>query len=492
MRQLFILIAAALAVVPVWAQPRVLTLTLNEAIATARRNSVDAAAALDELRPAYWEWRTYRAAQLPEVSFRATLPSYANQYSAYMNGEGGYSFVRNKSLQMNGEVTVTQNIRLTGAKLALKSSLDWVRQFDNGTANRFMSIPVALTLNQPIFGVNTMKWDSRIEPVRYREAMAAFLSATEDVAVTTVNYYFTLIMSSVNLEVAEQNLQNAEKLYAVAKEKRQMGQISGNDLLQMELNVLDAKSELTDARSTLKADMFRLRSFLDLDENVEVEPVVPSVIPNADVSYAEALERALSNNKFAQSVRRRQLQADYEVAKAKGDLREVNLFAQVGYTGADNTVGDAYSRLRGNQVVEVGVSIPLLDWGKRRGKVKVAESRRRVTESRLRKESMDFSQDLFVLVERLCNQQNQVKLAVRADEIARKRYDVNVETYLIGRISTLDLNDSQTRKDESRREYVNELFKFWNYWYQLRSVTLYDFERGGDIDADIEKLVRGF
>ena len=65
-------------------------------------------------------------------------------------------------------------------------------------------------------------------------------------------------------------------------------------------------------------------------------------------------------------------------------------------------------------------------------------------------------------------------------------------TYLIGRISTLDLNDSQTRKDESRREYVYELFKFWNYWYQLRSVTLYDFERGGDIDADIEKLVRGF
>ena len=53
MRQPFILIAAALAVVPVWAQPRVLTLTLNEAIATARRNSVDAAAALDELRQDY-------------------------------------------------------------------------------------------------------------------------------------------------------------------------------------------------------------------------------------------------------------------------------------------------------------------------------------------------------------------------------------------------------------------------------------------------------
>lgn len=52
------------------------TLTLEEAIMLARVQSVDAAVALNELKTAYWEYRTFRAELLPEVNFTATLPSY--------------------------------------------------------------------------------------------------------------------------------------------------------------------------------------------------------------------------------------------------------------------------------------------------------------------------------------------------------------------------------------------------------------------------------
>lgn len=479
-----------LALLPLIGAARELTLCLDDAIAMARVKSVDAAVALDELKTAYWEWRTYRADQLPEISFKATAPSYSNQYTPYMNSQGDYSFVNNNFLEAQGQLSVTQQVRLTGGTISLNSSLDFMRMYDNGGGNRFMSIPVALTLNQPIFGTNTMKWQSKIEPVRYSEAKAAFLSATEDVARATVEYYFSLILSRTNLSIAQQNLATAEKLYAVAKEKRKMGQISENDLLQMEINMLDAQSSLTDCESTLKSNMFTLRAFLDLDEDVEIVPVVPDNVPKADITYADALDRALTNNKFAKNMRRRQLEADYEVAKAKGNLREINLFLQVGYTGTDMRMGDAYTRLRGNQLAQVGFTIPLLDWGRRRGKVKVAESNRRVTQSRLRQESMNFNQELFVLVERFCNQQSQLAIATRTNAIARKRYDTNVQTYLIGKISTLDFNDSQSKKDESMRQYINELYKFWSYWYQLRSLTLFDYSTHEPINADIDKLVK--
>jgi outer membrane protein TolC len=393
-------------------------------------------------------------------------------------------------LEAAGQLSVTQNIRLTGGTISLNSSLDFLRQFDNGGSNKFMTIPVALTLDQPIFGVNTMKWDAKIEPVKYAEAKAKFLSATEDVARQTVEYFFTLIMSRENVDIAKQNLANAEKLYTIAIEKRQMGQISENDLLQMELNVLSAKSSLTDYTSTLKSNMFQLRTFLDLDEDVEIVPEIPSAVPAVEINYEEALEKALENNKFAKNMARRQLEADYQVAKAKGDLREINLFVQVGYTGTDNNFSSAYTRLKSNEIAQIGFSIPLLDWGKRRGKVKVAESNRRVTESTLRRERMDFNQEIFILVERFTNQQSQLDIAVRSNEIAQRRYATNVETYLIGKISTLDLNDSQTTKDESRRDYVNELYKYWNYWYQLRSLTLYDWQSHTNINADIARLLR--
>lgn len=490
MKKVLITILYILFAMIVFAEPVEINLTLDEAIARARARSVDAAVSLNELRQAYWEYRTFRADLLPEVSFNAKIPGYYKQYSTYQNEDGSFSFVRNNYLQMSGEVAVTQNIWLTGGSLSLSTSLDFLRQFDGNISNRYMSLPVALKLNQPIFGVNTIKWNRRIEPVRYNEAKAQFLSATEEVAMTTINYFFNLLIGRENVSIARQNLENATKLYDVAKAKREMGQISENDLLQMELNVLDARSSLTSAESDMKSYMFQLRAFLDYGEDVSIVPSIPEKITEVDVTYDLALEKALENNKFAKNLRRRQLEAAYAVAKAKGDLRQISLFAQVGYTGVGNRIGDAYDPLKDNQVVEVGVKIPILDWGKRRGQVKVAQSNREVVESRLRQETMNFNQDIFILVERFNNQQQQVALATRADQIAQQRYATNVETYLIGKISTLDLNDSQVKKDQSRQEYFRQLYNYWYYYYQLRSLTLWDFSTSSGIDADFARILR--
>lgn len=464
-------------------------ITLEEAIITARVQSVDAAVALNELKTSYWSYRTYRADLLPEMNFNATLPSYRKSYSAYQQDDGSYTFVRNNNLQMSGEVSIDQNIWLTGGKLSLNTSIDFLRQLDGHKYNRFMSVPVALTLSQPIFGVNRIKWDRKIEPVRYEEAKARFLSATEDVAISTIDNFFNLLLAKENVSIARQNLENAAKLYEVAKAKRAMGQISENDLLQLELNKLNAQSSMTNCESDYQAAMFKLRSFLDLDESVNLEPVVPEDIPEALITYGDVIEKAHANNYFTKNIRRRQLEAEYSVAKAKGNRREITMFAQIGYTGTADEFRSAYDKLKDNQVLEIGFKIPILDWGKRRGAVKVAESNRDVVKSRLRKEQMDFDQDLFVLVERFNNQQRQLEISLRADTIAQKRYDTNVETFMIGKISTLDLNDSQVSKDESRQAYINQLYRYWYYYYQLRSLTLWDFSRNTGIEADIEKIV---
>jgi outer membrane protein TolC len=465
-------------------------ITLEEAITLARVQSVNAAVALNELKTAYWEYRTYKANLLPEVNFSATIPGYAKSYNSYQQGDGSYTFVRNNYMQMSGELSIDQNIWLTGGRLSLNTSLDFMKQLDGNKEERYMSVPIALTLSQPIFGVNSYKWDRRIEPVRYAEAKARFLSETEEVTMTTINYFFNLLLAKENVGIAQQNLENAEKLYEVAKAKRQMGQISENDVLQLKLNVLNARATLTDNESSLKSSMFQLRSFLALSEEEELEPILPEMLPSVLVDYQDALNKALTNNSFAHNIRRRQLEADYEVARAKGNLRQMTLFAQVGFTGTDQEMRGAYDPLKDNQIVEVGVSIPLLDWGKRKGQVKVAKSNREVIQSRLRQESMNFNQDLFILVEQFNNQRAQLEIANEADQIAQQRYKTNVETFMIGRISTLDLNDAQMSKDQARQKHISELFYYWYYYYQLRSLTLWDFEKNSNIDADIEAIVK--
>ena len=276
-------------------------ITLDDAIVLARTRSVDAAVALNEFRSAYWEYRSYKANLLPEMNFTATLPSYNKNYSAYQQSDGSYTFVRNNNLGLNGELSITQNIWLTGGTLSLNTSLDFLRQIDGNVGNRYMSVPVALTLNQPIFGVNTVKWNRKIEPLRYAEAKAKFISDTEEVTLYAIQYFFNLLEARERVNTAKLNLSNAEKLYEVAQAKRKMGQISENDLLQIELNTLKARSSLTNYESAMKNAMFQLRSFLGVEENVVLEPQVPDEIPITVVNYDVALTKALDHNAHAKS-----------------------------------------------------------------------------------------------------------------------------------------------------------------------------------------------
>ena len=450
-----------------------LRLSLDDCIAMARRQSVDAAVALGELKSAYWEWRSYKANMLPEVSLSANVPTYNKRYSTYQREDGTHSYVRNDYMELDGSVYVSQKIGLTGATLSVESSLDWLRQMSGETSggrNQFMSMPIALTLSQPLFG------------------KASFLTETEQVAMRAISLFFNLLLANENVRIAEQNLQNAEKLYEVAKAKREMGTISQNDVLQMRLGMLNAQSALTSTESSRKARMFELKAFLDVE--ADIVPLEPEKIPEVVLHYEDVLDKALENNAFASTMQRRQLQADYAVASAKGNLRGVTLYAQVGYTGTGGRMNDAYRDLSSKEVVQIGISLPLLDWGKRRGQVKVAESNREIVRNQVRQQSQEFRQNLFVLTEQFNHQRQQLRIAEEADTIAQRRYHTNVETFKIGSISTLELSDAQTAKDEARQRRISELFNYWYYYYQLRSITLWDFEKGQNINVDFEKIVK--
>lgn len=465
-------------------------LTLPEAIELARRQSVDAAVALNQLKTAYWEFRTYRADLLPEVNLKATLPDYRKSYNLYQSDDGTYKYVRNNSLRVSGDISVDQNVWLTGGKLSINTSMQFVDPLNTPGARRnYMTVPVGVTFSQPIFAVNDMKWRRRIEPIRYREAQSAFLENVENVTLKTITYYFQLLLAKENYNIAQQNKENADRIFEIAQARRQMGQISENEVLQLKLAALKSASSLTREQSALNAAMFRLRSFLGLSENDHIDPVIPEIIGYPLIDYQTVLSKAQENNPFSQNIRRRQLEADYEVAKAKGAQREIDLFASVGYTGQDMAMKSAYQNLMDYQVVQVGVKIPILDWGKRKGRVKVAESNRDVALSKLKQEQMNFNQDIFLLVEQYNHQAEQLRIAHDADEIAQQRYKTSVESFMIGKINTLDLNDAQLSKDSARAKYVSEMHLYWYYFYQLRSLTLFDFQQNADLDAEFERLV---
>jgi outer membrane protein TolC len=349
-------------------------------------------------------------------------------------------------------------------------------------STRFLSIPASLTLEQPLFGLNRIKWLRRIEPVRFREAELQIVSDFEEVALTVIDSYFNLLLAQTAVESAAQNVANSERLYAIAEARRTIGQLAETELMQLRVALLNARSALTEAQTNHQYQMFQLRSCLGFGEGEVVEPVVPEFDPAAMTSldYDEVLSLARQNNPFTQSVQRRLLEAQRAVSQAKADRFDITLFASVGMSGQEDRFHQVFQsrNWRDNQQIEVGLRIPILDWGKGKGRVMTARANHEVVRSQIEKEEMDFDQHIFIRVLNFNNQPSQLLLARETDQIARQRYQTTVEAFVAGMVDILNLNDSQSSKDAARGNYIRQLAALWSYHYQIRSLTLHDFVTG--------------
>ena len=101
----------------------------------------------------------------------------------------------------------------------------------------------------------------------------------------------------------------------------------------------------------------------------------------------------------------------------------------------------------------------------------------------------DFDENIFLQVMQFNLQDDQVRIASKADTIADLRYEVTKQRFLIGKIDVLDLNVALEEKDVARRGYVEALRNYWNYYYDLRGLTLFDWQKGVRLSEDFDDLL---
>ncbi|MFT4071975.1 MAG: TolC family protein [Dysgonamonadaceae bacterium] len=471
-----------------------LHITLDEAIHRAINQSVDAVVARNEYAATYWNYRRYRADLLPEFSFAGTLPYYTKSYDRYQNSDGNYSYVVSNYSQWNGALTVTQNLALTGGKISLESSTQKLSQYGSGASKSWKSIPFAVTLEQPLFGFNSLNWQKKIEPVKRKEAEQKLLADIETTSSSVVTYYFNLLIEKINLEIARQNLENANRLYKIAEARFRIGQISENELLQLKVGMLNSESDVVTEQTAVESRMFELRSYIGVDENTNVEPVLPEFVLRQIpiLEYARVLQLAQENNAISRNILRQKLEAERDVTKAKAQRWDISLYASVGRVGENDSFLRSYEKeyMRDNQMVQVGVKIPLLDWGKRKSQVKIAETNREVVNAKTDNLQRDFNRQIFIAVQNFNNQPKQLTIAIEADTIAQKRYQTSVEAFVLGKTDVLNLNDAQSAKDVARRNRIQQLYALWSYYFQIRALTAYDFIENKPLSVNYREFIK--
>lgn len=467
------------------------TLDLQEVIKLARNQSLEAMVAKHKFLADYWEYRSYKAKYLPDLTLRTEFPDFNRSIEKYQNPDGSYSYVEDNINTSSLNLDLYQNIGITGGQLFVNTDLQRIDQFGDNDGHTYRSTPVSIGYRQPTLLYNKFKWEKKIEPVKYKEAKKQYLANLENVTLKAVNYYFDLILAQKNLEIAKSNYSNADTLYEISQKRYKIGTIAENELMQMKLSYLNAGSNLNDARVNLKSARIKLRSFLGFNENVKIELQPPEDVPELTIDVDKAINMAKENNPEMISYEKQLIQSERDVAKAKAEKGlNADLFASFGLTQKAEEFSKVYDSPQNQESIKLGLEIPILDWGEKKGQYKMAESRREVVKTDIQRSKTEFRQNVSLKVTKFNLQDDQVDIKEQAENTAQKRYEITKKRFLVGKVDVLDLNVASKEKDVAKRNYISALRSFWTNYYQIRKTTLFDFIEQKPIETEYEKLIK--
>lgn len=489
-----LVLIASVCVWPVTAQTpeQAVYYSLSEVIRLAQERSPDAMIARHRFKRSYWEYRSFKAGYLPNLSVEATLPNFNRTIDAITQDDGSETYVERTLARYSANVSLTQKIGLTGGTVFLQSGLQRLDNFFSDTStHQFLSSPVTIGFRQPIFGYNEYKWDKKIEPLRYEEARRQYLETNEQVASTAISHFFNLLMAQVEKGIALKNMANYDTLYNIAKGRFILGKIAENELLQLELNLLRAEASVETANLNYENMLFTFKSYLRLKANEKIELIPPVQNDFYSINVEEALSEARTNTSSGLNFDRQILEAESNLNMSRMQGRfDAEINASFGLTQTSDKINKAYLNPLDEERISVGITIPILDWGQAKGRIKMAESNLELVRTSVEQSRMDFEQNIFLKVMQFNMQKNQLKIAAKADTVAQKRFDVTQKRYMIGKVNdVLELNNAQIDNDNARMGYYSALKTYWNSYFEMRRLTLFDFRDKRKISVNPESVL---
>ena len=286
-------------------------LTLDEAIYAAQTQSIAAMVAKYTFLSSYWSYRSYRASRLPSLNLTGEVLSFDRSLRLLQDYDTGeMRYMENYNLQNTLGLSIKQNIALTGGTLRLYSSLNRLDQFAPKDSKSYYSQPITLSYTQPLFAYNQFKWDKKIAPKEYELAKRTYIEAMEDITIQAVTYYFNLLLSKTKHTIAVKNYSNTKSLYAIAEQRLELGSVTKDELLQLQLRMLNDSLSINDTALAARESQMKLNSYLRFSETTEIEPLLDDRIPPIEIDYATVLDKALANSSFEIDNQIRQLNAE--------------------------------------------------------------------------------------------------------------------------------------------------------------------------------------
>jgi outer membrane protein TolC len=458
-----------------------LILTLQEVVQMAKEKSIASKQAITTKETKYWQWRTYRSNYEPQLSLNGALPAYTKTFNQVIQPNGTILFqpVHFDNSALN--LSFSQSIAATGGTIYGTTQLQRYTDFDQKNT-LYNALPYGIGYTQPLWQYNALKWDKKIEPLKFNESKQAYIESMELVSINASGYFFDLLIAQVNLKIAETNLTNTLNIQRIANEKLALGKISKNEILQLQLEQLKARKAAGIAKRDMEIATLNLRSYTGLSSLDKISLELPAATINMSVETEKVLSEAYANRSDAIAFVRLAAEAKRDVAKARGDNGlNATLTANLGYSKSAPSIEYVYQNPENQQLLQMSFNIPILDWGRAKSRIRTAQANQQLTEYTIEQNKQIFVQQIVTQVTLFEMMKNQLVLTAEADSIASEKYQIAKDRYVLGNLSITDLSIAFQEKDQAKRDYISALRDFWGAYYQLRYLSLYDFEKNEKI-----------
>ncbi|WEK33552.1 MAG: TolC family protein [Candidatus Pseudobacter hemicellulosilyticus] len=450
--------------------------SLQDIIEKARSCSYSAKLVATQQEVSYYQFLTYKSDFRPQVSFYGNAPVYNKEYYAVRQPDGSITYQHIRQNNSSIGFGISQQLPFTGGTISLNTDL---ARFDDFEAKRkqYNGTPVYLQFNQPLFAVNTLKWNRLIEPMKYEEAKRQFVAEKENIAQQVTSLYFIVLTAQSNIDIAQSNLLITKENYAIEKKRIDLGTTTEDKLLQLELQSLKSKQELDRATYDYTIAQLNLKTYIGCQEEGELILKEPEYIPVLNISLPDALSYAKKNRPEFIAFQRKLKEAQRDVAVAKAAKQQVSLVASYGLNNIGGQVGDVYQNPNNQQRFSIGFNIPILDWGRRNARYNTAKAMEKLAETTNEFDEVNINQAITTLIKNIELLGANITLAQKTAAVAQRRYTIAHGLYQLGKLTVTDLSLAQSEKDNSQRNYINALRDFWDGYYLLRKLTLFDFEK---------------
>ncbi|MBN2166019.1 MAG: TolC family protein [Marinilabiliaceae bacterium] len=465
-------------------------LTLEQALELAYEQSPSILQARLSLRQSQENMNAQRAALKSKFRLDATPLSFSRKRDF---NDTWNRWITTESKGAGGIFSVEQPIKATDGTISLQNNFNWRDSYsslvDSGRSKSSSSFnnSLSLRLDQPIFTYNRTKLQLRQLELNLENSKMYYALQELNVEKLVTQAFYQVYQSQMSVNISQEEYDNREKSYDIIKNKVEGGLVAKAELLQAEIDMLSSKSSLYNNEVSFQNDKDQFKQLLGLDLDDDVVVLAEVSVSPVDVDLKSALNYGLANR---MELRQREIeieegQFDLITTNALNEFKG-NISLAVGLTGDNKELPNIYDETLNTQDVQVTLEIPIFDWGEKKARLRAVKAAQEARELNYNDEKVSISLTLRQVYRSLNNLLNQIEIARKNQENAQLNYDINLEKYKNGDLTSMDLNLVQNQLTQNKKSLTDALIQYKLELLNLKIQTLYDFEKKVAVVPNLE------